>query len=599
MPAPESTRALEVAGAGAACTAAAVAAEARLLRPEIVQGDALVHQYWMRSYADPELFTDPLTAELRSSERYPDGYEALFFLAGQVIDPIAFGEWLGVGLMAAAGLLVFAIVRTHTAWRPAAWIAAALFLAFDAHRFSGGFPRGFVHVVVLATVLLALRRHHLAAALTAAAGALVYPPASLLALGVLSVSAVRLREGRPRLDPRRAGLTVLAGALAAAAVLGPMVLSGSGSSVMAAAEARAYPEFGAQGGLRVFVPSTLEYLRQNRTGFDLRATGSMLALAALALLLVRPVAVRLLRLEVLAVPVVSLAAFAVAHAVLFKLYLPHRYTYPLVAFFAVAIGVALLPAWRAASAGPRWRLRALALLLVPPAVFVAGSVLFPLGPTVPLERLGEAGALALAGTAILVAAAGALLLGRARAAAVPALGATLTGAMLVAALLAAPDRKGPGLACPQTPVSRFLGSLPKDAIVAGDPIDLKCVVVTARRPVVISTQLAPSYERDYLQRSRARMFAMLRAHYGPSRRAIADLHRRYGATHLWVRRDAVEREQTTDRGRWRRPQEPYGSYVRRLLRAGEPAALQLPERCLRWRSGADEVYDVGCVAGDS
>ena len=48
--------------------------------------------------------------------------------------------------MAVAGWLVFAIVREHADWRPAAWIAAALFLALvDIHRFYGGFPRAFVH----------------------------------------------------------------------------------------------------------------------------------------------------------------------------------------------------------------------------------------------------------------------------------------------------------------------------------------------------------------------------------------------------------------------------------------------------------------------
>jgi hypothetical protein len=75
-------------------------------------------------YRDPQLFGDQLTAELRRSARYPDGYEALLRVASEVVDPIAFGEWLGVGLMAASGWLVFAIVREHTEWRPAAWLGA-------------------------------------------------------------------------------------------------------------------------------------------------------------------------------------------------------------------------------------------------------------------------------------------------------------------------------------------------------------------------------------------------------------------------------------------------------------------------------------------
>ena len=45
-------------------------------------------------------------------------------------------------------------------------------------------------------------------------------------------------------------------------------------------------------------------------------------------------------------PVVALLGFAAAQAVLFRLYLPHRYTYPLVAFCAIAVAVALRPTWR-------------------------------------------------------------------------------------------------------------------------------------------------------------------------------------------------------------------------------------------------------------
>ena len=206
-PPPRHLRA-ESAAAAFACLLASLFASWRLLRPDVLSDDALVHQYWMWHFRDPQLFNDPLTAELRESSRYPDGYEALFWLASQVADPIAFGEWLGVGLMALSGWLVFRIVREHTDWRPAAWIGAALFLALiEIHRFYGGFPRAFVQPVVLLTVLLAMRGRNSAAALVAGGGALLYPPAAVLAVGVLALSAIRRRRRRSRLDlaPRGRG----------------------------------------------------------------------------------------------------------------------------------------------------------------------------------------------------------------------------------------------------------------------------------------------------------------------------------------------------------------------------------------------------------
>jgi len=133
-------------------------------------------------------------------------------------------------------------------------------------------------------------------------------------------------------------------------------------------------------------------------------------------------------------------------------------------------------------------------------------------------------------------------------------------------------------------------------VIAGDPSDLKCLPATARRAVVISTQLAPSYEADYFFMGRARMFAALRAYYGPSAGAIADLGTRYGATHLWVRRDALRQELAGDGLRWRSGKLPYGRFVRDLVSAGEPAVLRLPGACVRWRNGPVEVYDIPCIA---
>jgi hypothetical protein len=84
--------------------------------------------------------------------------------------------------------------------------------------------------------------------------------------------------------------------------------------------------------------------------------------------------------------------------------------------------------------------------------------------------------------------------------------------------------------------------------------------------------------------------------YGPSVDAITELRRRYGATHLWVRRDAVEKELTPDGARWRRRQQPYGRFVRQLVGSGRPAVLSLPAACRRFQRGPVEVYDIGCIS---
>jgi hypothetical protein len=300
--------------------------------------------------------------------------------------------------------------------------------------------------------------------------------------------------------------------------------------VLSAAEARKYPEFGAHGPLHFFAPG-IEYFRQNRSGFDLHASGSILLLAALALLLARRDNLRLLRAEVLALPVVVLGAYALAQAVLFKLYLPHRYTYPLVAFFAIAVGVTIRPTWDALWAPPRPCLQAFALLVAPLPIAAFAAYVFPLGPAKPLERPWTTVAI-VAGAFALAAAVVALLLRRAPGRSAPAAGAVLTGMTLLGFVLQSPDSLSRGSPCPTGPAIDYLGKLPKDAVIAGDPNDMKCLPATARRAVVISTQLAPAYD---------------------------------------------------------------GQFVRRLLRSGEPAVLHLPASCLRWKRGANEVYDIRCI----
>jgi hypothetical protein len=126
-------------------------------------------------------------------------------------------------------------------------------------------------------------------------------------------------------------------------------------------------------------------------------------------------------------------------------------------------------------------------------------------------------------------------------------------------------------------------------------MELKCVPVAADRPVVISTQLAFSYERGYFLEGRARMFAALRAHYGHSTAGLDALRTRYGARYVLVNRRAIRRERAGELGRWPPGREPYGRLVTDLLASGDPAVLHLPARCRRWQHGQQAIYELACL----
>jgi hypothetical protein len=596
--APRSWRDLESALAFLVSLVASAVISWRLLKADVFSDDAFVHQYWMWHWRDAALFNDPLTHALRESARYTDGYQALFWVATQFLNPITFGEWLGVGLMGFSGWLVFLIVREHTAWRPAGWIAGALFLGLiDIHRFYGGFQRAFIQPVVLLTVLLLLKRRPLIAAIVAAAGALVYPPAALLAVAIICFCAVTWEGRRPHLDRRGAVAAAVAGGLALLAVLVPEALRGGAPAELSADMARRFPEFNEFGTLHFFESDPITYLTQNRSGFDLRGSGSILLIAALALLVLRPANARLLRQQVWAMPIVSLVIFTAAQLVLFKLYLPHRYTYPIVAFCAIAVGVCLKPTWDALWAGRHAAWGAFVLLCAPAVVTALAIWAFPLGPQEPWDHLTSTTALIVAGGTVLIAATAALILRATSTAQRAALAAGLTAILLCGLLVFVPERYERGTDCDVGQTIQFLRKQPKDGIIAADPIDAKCLPATTKRAVVISTQLAPAYERDYFLMGRRRMFDTLDAIYGADRQKIVDLQRKYGATLLWIRRGSIQRQMHHQDPRWRDWQQPYGRYVNDLLRDGhKPASLDLPQRCLRFHDQASEVYSVSCIA---
>lgn len=579
-------RSLEVPAVLVACLAASVWISWRLLQPNIYSDDAFVHQYWMWHFRDPGLFNDPLTQDLRNSGRYPPGYVGLFWVATQFMNPIEFGELLGVGLMAVTAWLIFLIVREHTEWKPGAWIAAALFLSLlDINRFNGGFQRAFIQPAVLLVVLLAMRRKEIWAAVVAGGIALIYPPAALLTGGTLGLSALRRRSiDRPRL------LAAIGAVVLAAIAVGiPLALGSGDGSPISRAFARMYPDFGPQGPVHYFSNSLLVYLRSNRSGFNLRTTGSLLLIVAAALLLATRANRHLLRREVAWLPVISLLGYLAAQLVLFQLYLPHRYTYPLVLWGAIAVGVALKPTWDAFGTRP---LGIWALLLAPGVAFVLASYVFPLGPMNDLGELVTAKH-ALAALA-LAAVAGGVAFGLRRLPSATTIGGIITGVTLVVILVAVGD--GPrGNGCYQSKAVTFISKLPKNAIIAGDPVDLKCIPGTAKRAVVISNQLAPSYEKGYFLRARNRMFNTLAAYYGQDPKAIVRLADRYKATDLWVRRDTIRKVMDTKIVRWLKWMRPYGRYVRSLLAKGRPATLSLPERCARFDNGTEAVYDIGCL----
>jgi hypothetical protein len=571
-----------------------------LFTPHVYQPDTLLLEYWTRRYQDPHLFTDPLTHALLQTAYVPWGVQGLYRLASYAGDPLRFGAWGAVVVAPFTTWLVFRIVREHAAWWPGAWLAAALFLLpWNMERFSGTHSRAFEQPVVLLTLLLVLRGRHRWAAVVPVAGALLYPPAALLAVGVVAGAALAFPDRRPAIDRAILVTAVASAAGVLAVLLAPGVAGLPTSDLISASAARRYPEFHAHGQMEFFRSSLLVTLRGRYSGFDLRAPGAILVTAALLVLALRPRSALLVRREVWMTAVAALVLFGLAWALLFRLYLPNRYTHPIVPVACIVIGVCWRPAWDAVSHRlGRWGPAVLAVALPAAAIWV-GVRLFPLGPL-----MSEAQAqtmvrnvdLALAiglGAGVLVCAAALALRRASGAARAVVLAAVLSAAVLVGAVTGTSDGRD-YVTCGSPHLQAYLRTLPKDAIIAGDPVKLDCVPVEAERPVVISRKLYQAEDAGYLKVIRPRMFAMLHAYYGSSVAALAALHARFGADYLVVQRDVVLARHALPAYA---QMAPFAGVIDGILaRRSRPAALHLPHACAVWHRLELTVYDLRCVA---
>ena len=574
-----------------------------LFTPHVSATDTMLLEYWMRRFQDPGLFQDPLTHALVQTGYVPLGSQAVYWLASNVVDPIRFGAWAVLVLAPLSTWLVFRIVREQTAWIPAAWFAAALFvLSRQSQRFSGTHPRAFAQPIVLLTVFLLMRGRIRWAAVVPAAGALFYPPAALGALGVLFLSAIGARGRRLTVDRR----TLIAGAASAAVVLLayelPRIAGLSSGNLITESVARHYPEFGPDGQVPFFrgSGSILKELQANYSGFAVTLGGSILMVMAAVVLVLRPANCRLIRKEVWAMGAASLLLFGISYAVLFHLYLPNRYTYPLTPFFCIVIAVSWYPLWNAYGERLRWLLPILAVGMPAAVIWYAGTR-FDLGLLLPPATLWDTVvdgwltiACTLAAGAVLAAVAYFNRKDRALGALIVLLCAVLAGSLLTGVVTVAGWQTSKGHDCSRDqPLYSFLRTLPKSAIIAGDPKGIDCVPIEAQRGVVISRKLYQPFDYTFLKFVRPRMADMLRAYYGSSRRAIADLGTRYGATDL-----VVDRKQLTLKRPFLRftKMAPFATVVRQAApKPSQRAALHLPGSCEVWSQGDLAVYDISCV----
>lgn len=304
----------------------------------VVQDDVRQHVFWMQRFLDPQLFPNDLIANYFQSVA-PAGYTALYRLLAAVgINPLLASKLLPVVLGLTATGYCFSVC-TQLLPVPAAGFIASLLLnqsMWMKDDLVSATPRAFAFPIFLAFLHYLLRRSLPGTGISVALIGLFYPQYVFIAAGAIVLQLVRWEGGRWQLTQNRRDYWFCAALIAVAIlVLLPFALKTSEfGPTITAAEARKMPEFLPGGRSSFFHKSPVVFWIDGRGSAILPSRQQ--ALVWLGLLL--PVLLRYPSFFPLAkqvtsavrvlpqIALVSVAMFFAAHAALFKLHLPSRYT---------------------------------------------------------------------------------------------------------------------------------------------------------------------------------------------------------------------------------------------------------------------------------
>jgi hypothetical protein len=345
----------------------------------VMQDDARQHVFWMSRFVDPDLFPGDTVADYFQSVA-PWGYSSLYRLFAAIgISPILLHKLLPIGLALISTIYAFG-VGLQLLPIPFAGFLATLFLnqnLWMRDDIVSATPVAFVYPIFLAFLYYLLKRQLFPCLAAIALQGLFYPQCVFIYAFVLILRLFQWDGGRPALSRDQRDYWFCGAGLGTAfLVMLPYALKSSEfGAVITAAEARSLFTFSEAGWSAFFADSwhgfwlcgkrsgmlptelctaSSQFLPFDRETFHpnpLRAfflPQVWLALALPVLLLRRSARFPLVQdvtKNIVVFPqvlVASISLFFIAHALLFKLHLPNRYTeHSFRIVIALAAGIAL------------------------------------------------------------------------------------------------------------------------------------------------------------------------------------------------------------------------------------------------------------------
>jgi hypothetical protein len=524
----------------------------------IVQDDARQHVFWMMRFVDAELFPNDFIANYFQSVA-PVGYSTLYKLAASIgIHPLFLHKILPLFLALTSTYYCFGIALEMLPVPMTGFIASLL---LNQHMWmtddlASTTPRAFIYPIFFGFLYYLLRGSLLPCLSTIALIGLFYPPYALVAAGVLILRLLKWKNGRLCLsDDRTNYLFCSAGLGVTFLVMLPYALDKSEfGPTYTAAEAKQMGEFAADGRNAFFRPNPIDYWLTGRgSGIFPKSLFTPVTHCAgllLPLLLMFrstfPLANQIqskiwLLLQLF---LASLAMFFAAHATVFKLYQPGRYT-----AYSLRIIIVLMSA--------------IALTLIIDAVCLWASKTDPNFPPKSLVAL-------------------------------------ITTAVIAIAVVCYPGlvEKFPTVGYVEGKMPelyKFFQQQPKDILIASIAPEVDYLPTFSQRSVLVGKEYAVPYQKGYYSRFRQRVSDLIRAQYTDDSSVLQNFIKTYGVDFWMLDRNALTLQYVEDYG-WIDDFDSTPEAIASLKQGKIPVLAQAMTSCAVFQNEILVVLETFCIA---
>lgn len=516
----------------------------------VVHDDARQHIFWMRRFLDPDLFPQDLIADYFESVA-PLGFVAVYrFFAWFGLDPIGVHQLLPLGLSLVMTFYCYG-VSIQILPVPAAGFISSLLLnqvSWSEDNLPSGTPRAFVYPLFLAFLYYLQRRSLIPCLIAIALLSLFYPHYTLIAIVILGLQLLRWQKGRPSLSRHGQDYRFCAVGMGMAILtMLPYVLADSPyNPVVTLAQAKQMPEFASYGRTAFFSDHFWEFWVTGPRSGIAPPIFPPLIWASVLLPLMWPLAkyfplAKQVTNQVRVLPQVCVAAFTLffaAHAVLFELHLPNRYTsHSLRMVMAIAAGMVLVMVLE-----PFVRsLVTTTQRLLTKQMLLAGFIIFLILSPLLDGRFGER----------------AYIIGE------------------------------------EPEIYEFFAQQPKDIVVASVAMEARNIPTFSQRSVLVSREHAIPFHLGYYQTFRQRVLDLLAAQYSPDINILRQFTQHYGID-FWLL-DKTTFTPTYPLINWITQYRPLVRRISRQLESGmEPALKQAIARCTLLTGKEVIVLDAQC-----